>query len=187
MLSTGELSVTYRAMVNLFAKANRKFLEEHRDLISTDVGERTLCGALAQCIWVVKGNRYRRYEADVEYNRNGAEVKTILNGEYIIVPIQCDLILHSRGKMTPDNLIALEMKKEDHATEAEKEKDRNRLKCLTKDPYTDEQLWNYGGKDLKYVCGYTLGVYYEISKGRDSVLIEYYSKGELVKKYRIKL
>jgi hypothetical protein len=58
--------------------------------------------------------------------------KTILDEHMEEVAVTCDLILHSRGEIASrDNLIAIEMKKSDRPRE-EKEKDRVRLRALTK-------------------------------------------------------
>ena len=59
---------------------------------------------------------YVGYYTDVEYNRNQGGIKTIrktIRGQTEeIIPINCDLILHSRGEdIGQDNLIAIEMKK----------------------------------------------------------------------------
>ena len=54
--------------------------------------------------------------------------------------------------MSRDNLIALEMKKST-GRQVDKDKDRNRLECLTKSPKQD--VWSYDGKALpEHVCGY---------------------------------
>lgn len=53
------------------------------------------------------------YFADAEYNRKqNGQIKTIIDENMEEVKVQCDLILHSRGKnVERDNLIAIEMKK----------------------------------------------------------------------------
>lgn len=98
----------------------------------------------------------------VEYNRNvGGTLKTlkktIRGSEEQIVTINCDLIVHSRGQNTfQDNLIALEMKKST-GKQKDKERDRNRLECLTKSPSRD--VWVYGGKVFpENVCGFGAGI-----------------------------
>lgn len=64
---------------------------------------------------IAKDKSFFNYFVDIEYNRNKGSIKTIKkttlgpNGQ--IIPINCDLILHSRGnRLEQDNLIALEMK-----------------------------------------------------------------------------
>lgn len=62
--------------------------------------------------------------------------------------------------------------------QSEKQKDRERLKALTKDSF--DNLWSYDGYTLpKHVCRYGLGVYFEINYRRNFVLIEYYKQGEM--------
>ena len=128
--------------------------------------------------------KFAGYHADVEYNRNKGAIKTIRKtiegSDFEIIPINCDLIVHSRGEIVEqDNLIAIEMKKAT-APRADKEKDRERLIALTKDSFDD--VWSFGGKaHPEHVCRYVLGVYYEIDYKRKSILIEYYRKGRMVK------
>lgn len=105
---------SYEEMVALFEKANKAFLENDVGLLCNDVAERTLCGALMYHLRrsIDGKTEYKGYYADVEYNRNDGRVKTIINDDFSVVKINCDLILHSRGlHPEQDNLIALEMKK----------------------------------------------------------------------------
>lgn len=68
----------------------------------------------------------------------------------------------------------------------DKERDRNRLECLTKSPSQD--VWSYGGKVFpENVCGYGLGVYYEVNFRKKSILVEYYKNGYLYYKHTIEL
>ena len=79
-----------------------------------EIRQRTLCGALKESIDYVKNKTdFFEYHTDVEYNRNkNGRLKTIIDNDLEIVKINCDLILHSRGKCVElDNLIAIEMKK----------------------------------------------------------------------------
>ena len=55
----------------------------------------------------------------------------------------------------------------------EKENDKARLVALTKDSY--DGVWSFDGKTLpEHVCGYDLGIYYEIDSKNCLVYIEYY-------------
>lgn len=176
----------YQKMVDLFECANAAFLKHDKALFANQVSERTLCGALMLHIHdiIARDRKFVGYHADVEYNRNKGAIKTIrktIKGpDFEIIPINCDLIVHSRGEIVEqDNLIAIEMKKTT-APRADKEKDRERLIALTKDSFDD--VWSFGGKALpEHVCRYVLGVYYEIDYKRKSILIEYYRKGRMVK------
>ena len=166
---------TYQEMINLFESVNSTFLAQDNALFANQVSERTLCGALMLHFHdiIARNKKFAGYYVDVEYNRNKGAVKTIrktIKGpDFEIIPINCDLIVHSRGKiLKQDNLIAIEMKKST-ATRACKDKDRERLVALTKDSFDD--VW--------YVCRYLLGVYYEINYKRKTIHIEYYRRGSL--------
>ncbi len=166
----------------IFEKANRRFLEKNPMLFEMKVSERTLCGALMLELYeVLKDTPYASYFVDVEYNRNvGGKLKTMqktyMGPEEQIVTINCDLIVHSRGQIFPqDNLIALEMKKST-GRKSDKESDRIRLKCLTRSP--GETIWSYDGKTFpEHVCGYGLGIYYEVNFRKNCITVEYYKNG----------
>lgn len=172
----------------LFEKANEYFLIYDKELLESEVSERTLCGALMLHLHeVLKDSKYNNYNVDVEYNRNKngrlkTIIKTIEGLDSKIIKINCDLIVHSRGKNTKqDNLIAVEMKKSNRC-EQEKQSDRDRLICLTKE--NDKNTYSDDGETLpKHVCGYILGVYYEINFSRRKILIEYYKQGNCFDKY----
>lgn len=176
----------------IFEKANKSFIRKNAILFETRVSERTLCGALMMELYeVIKDTIYSDYFVDVEYNRNVDGTlktlkKTIRGMDEQIVTINCDLIVHSRGQnVFQDNLIALEMKKST-GRQKDKESDRNRLECLTKSP--EQDVWSYGGKVLpENVCGYGLGIYYEINFRRRNILVEYYKEGYCYHRYEIEL
>lgn len=92
------------------------------------------------------------------------------------------MIIHSRGEDEKnDNLIALEMKKS-YQSEENKNADRERLIALTRSENTND-VWSFDGKTFpRYVCGYKLGIYYEIDLPNRIILIEYYRGGNLVGK-----
>ncbi len=169
---------TYANMVELFEQANRRFLDQEQSLLVSNTSERTLCGALMLHLndLIARDESFSGYHVDVEYNRNDGEIKTILGPEMQIININCDLILHSRGEHPEqDNLIALEMKKSERPS-LEKEKDKNRLIALTKDSFDD--IWSNDGKTFpEHVCGYVLGIYYEINYQRHHIDVEYYRCG----------
>ena len=176
---------TYEEILSLFKAANEKFLAEERLLFDNNVSERTLCGALMLKIhdFIKNNNSYKGYFVDVEYNRNKGNLKTIYKTysgpKNKIIQINCDLILHSRGKnIKQDNLLAIEMKKSNRKKQ-DKKHDRERLEALTKDSFDD--VWANDGCALpEHVCGYGLGVYYEINNKQQKVLLEYYRKGKLI-------
>jgi len=174
-------------LLELFLNANNKFLERDLSLFIDQVNERALCGALSQHLnEVISDSDFSNYYTDTEYNRNEGRVKTIINDEYEVVSINCDLIVHSRGTIiNQDNLIALEMKKStrpDH----EKEKDRKRLIALTKESYDD--VWSNDGTALpEHVCGYLLGIFYEIDLTELIIHLEFYQGGRIFKTKEINL
>lgn len=154
---------TYEQMVDLFERANSLFVENDRDLFVSNINERTLCGALMLHLRNLIRNdpSYIGYYTDVEYNRNQGKIKTLVQRdtfpELKILRINCDLILHSRGRHPEqDNLIAVEMKKSSRP-EREKESDRDRLIALTADSF--DNIWAFDGHSLpEHVCRYVLGV-----------------------------
>lgn len=171
-------------ITELFEKANSKLLLKDKSLFSSNVNERTICGALAAHLYdLIKNNKsYHNYYADVEYNRNDGKIKAIIDENLKIIPINCDLIVHSRGENPEqDNLLAIEMKKSNRP-EREKLKDKNRLIALTRKPY--EGVWVYDGSVFpEYVCDYVLGVYYEINIRANFIMIEYYHQGKMIFQY----
>ncbi|MCM3189377.1 hypothetical protein QNK06_21940 [Bacillus subtilis] len=178
----------YNEMRKLFELANSKYLIEQKELIQSGVSERTLCGQLMLYLNNEKDKTlYRQYYVDIEYNRNiNGRLKTIKDREGEIITINCDLVFHSRGEnLVQDNLIALEMKKS-NGRRSEKEKDRERLKALTRQSF--DNIWSYDGKTLpKHVCRYILGVYYELNISRMEALVEYYQNGELIQNYTLSI
>jgi hypothetical protein len=178
-------------LIALFEKANKNFIQSDLELFNSKVSERTLCGALMIHLYeIIKRSEFSEYKVDVEYNRNKngkvkTHVKTIHGPNDLVVRINCDLIVHSRGSnIEQDNLIALEMKKSNRKQE-EKDNDRTRLEALTKESYDD--IWSFDGKTLpEHVCRYGLGVYYEVNYKEKVILIEYYSTGYKFEEYEIK-
>jgi len=181
-----------KEMEDIFWRANNNFLKKNSMLFETKVAERTLCGALMLELHdVLKNTEYSNYFVDVEYNRNsGGKLKTyrktIKGSSEEVVTINCDLIVHSRGtNCNQDNLIAIEMKKST-ARARNKLKDRERLECLTKKP--EDEVWSYGGEVFpEHVCGYLLGVYYEVNFRQEAILIEFYRRGNMYKSFLVDL
>ena len=174
--------IPYSDIKALFETANQSLLTCDKELFENQVSERTLCGALMLHFHNCMQNDFSKwngYHADVEYNRNKGSIqgfKTIYSSGSVI-RINCDLIIHSRGHITEqDNLIAIEVKKSTRYT-AEKNKDRERLIVLTSSPSDDECIDPH--KLPEHVCGYALGVYYEINYSHHRILIEYYRHGEI--------
>lgn len=175
----------YQQIITLFINSSDKFLDSQEDLILSGVSERNLCGALMTIIRSELDNtELENYHADIEYNRNfDGKIKTIINNNMEVVNITCDLIIHSRGENEmQDNLIAIEMKRDTHK-EDDKNSDKIRLKALTKNK-NDTNTYSADGKTFpEHVCGYILGVFYEISMENRNVKIEYYRNGAHVSTY----
>ncbi len=162
----------------VFERSMDLFFEHEVQEVLKGVNERNNCGRMSVYLQqMANEHELSKYFADIEYNRkqNGA-VKTILDGQLKIVSINCDLLLHSRGKnVAEENLIAVEVKKHD-APLSEKEKDRERLRALTKESY--DGIWSNDGITLpEHVCGYMLGVFMEINRVRRICKFEYYRRG----------
>ena len=176
----------YLILKTIFNNANRTFLKTDRSLIDDDVAERTLCGALKSHLEKeLSFAKIKGYYVDVEYNRNYGQVKTILDDNFEVVSIQCDLIVHSRGNnIKQDNLLAIEMKKS-YRDQFSKDLDRMRLRALTKSTY-DNDIWAYDGESFpERVCRYILGVFYEVDHGNQIIYLEYYRKGKMISKNKI--
>lgn len=185
-----KMNIQRTELERLFEKANKQFLKKNTMLFEVKVSERTLCGALMlELNDVISSTKFSKYFVDVEFNRNvGGKLKTLKKSikgiDEQIVSINCDLIVHSRGQnRVQDNLIALEMKKST-GNKQDKDSDRVRLECLTKNP--EQDVWSYGGKVFpEHVCGYALGIYYEVDFKKQSIFIEYYTSGNKYKEYLI--
>lgn len=171
-----------KILAKIFKEAIDIFFVEELQNILNGVAERNLCGRLA--IYVTnKLNEHGiiGYYADPEYNRKqDGKVKTILDDKMEVIPIQCDLIVHSRGNnIKQDNLIAIEMKKFNRP-EGERLSDRKRLRALTKDSY--DNIWSYDGIALpEHVCGYVYDIYMILDIRTRTCLFEYYQQGNKVR------
>jgi hypothetical protein len=162
-------------LTQIFRSAFDEFLKRERANILNDIAERNLCGRLMIYLERSKDNHgLADYLTDTEYNRKHGEVKTIIDSHLNVLMITCDLILHSRGMLHPDNLIAIEMKKKHHK-KADKDADRERLIALTmhSDVYPI-------GHIPEHVSGYELGLFIELDVAGAQFLIETYRGGEKV-------
>lgn len=175
------MPVAANTIRQIFEVALGRFLMNELQEVLEGVNERANCGRLA--IYLHEAAKEHEipaaYLVDVEYNRKQqGQIKTIMNGNYEVIRVNCDVILHSRGALLDqDNLIAIEMKKVDRP-EDEKQKDRDRLRALTKTSFND--VWN--ADDMtppEHVCGYTLGVFIELNRFAHQCRIEYYQEGAL--------
>lgn len=172
-------------LMQIFIECSETFINSETDLILSGVSERCLCGSFMIILRnALDNSEFEQYFTDIEYNRNfDGQIKTIIDHNAVVTNITCDLIIHSRGKIeNQDNLIAIEMKRDNHP-ESEKTKDRIRLKALTK-PSNDTNTYSADGRTLpQHVCGYIVGVFYEISISNRNISIEYYQNGLLYNSY----
>lgn len=177
---SSKLRIDADILSKVFWAAFEQFLREETGNIANGTSEQNLCGRLAMSL---EGQRrdagIEGYFVDTEYNRNGGQVKTIIGEQSEIVSIRCDIILHSRGQLPhQDNLIVVEMKRSNHP-ESEKQKDRIRLRAMTKATYDD--VWSYDGETLpEHVCGYEIGFYLEVNRFARWFLVETYAAGDQV-------
>jgi hypothetical protein len=170
-----------KILKSAFSKALEKFLLSESRNIESGTSERNLCARLAMHMEAeATSSNITGYYADVEYNRKQeGRVKTILDENMEEVAITCDLILHSRGEsVLEDNLIAIEMKRSTHSTEAT-DSDRRRLRAMTKSSFDD--VWSADGiANPEHVCGYRIGYLLVLNIPQRTVAVEEYAGGEFV-------
>lgn len=166
----------------LFFASLNDFFESETTNIQAGIAERNLCSRLAM-ILEPKAHAVglREYFADAEYNRNQGRVKTILDRNAVVVRINCDLLLHSRGNLDTDNLIAVEMKKAERPAREEDE-DCERLRIMTKPNYDDVIVLD-GDIEPQHVCGYILGYFLWIDAETRTYRLKEFSNGELVSEH----
>ena len=166
-------------LIEIFDKASNIFLNKQKDLIFSGVNERSWYPYLIMYLKeILIEKNICGYNSDSEYNKNLGKLKTVYDDVSLeVIPVVCDIIVHSRGKnLEQDNLICIEMKKSTARKES-KNKDKRRLELLTKDSF--DNVWSFDGKNLpEHVCRYKLGIYYEINIKKKQVYIEYYEKGK---------
>lgn len=168
-------------MKQLLDRALATFFRVEADNIALGTNERNLCGRLAIHLnELLPEFGLNGYYADTEYNRNqDGQVKTILDHREVVVSINCDLILHSRGELVKgDNLIAFEMKKSTRPDQ-EKEDDRNRLRAMTKQSYDGVRSAN-GNTHPEHVCGYVIGAFIELDVNARKYVVELFERGDRV-------
>ena len=174
-------------LLNFFLQANEIFLKKDIELLLLNVSERSWYSRFATYLETLR-KKYHivGYRVDTEYNRSEeGKLKTILDDHtFQIIPITCDIILHSGGKNKyQDNLLCIEMKKST-ASKKEKLEDKKRLSLLTKVSFDD--VWSADGRALpENVCGYVLGLYYEVNVKKRSIYMETYWHGEQMENFTI--
>ena len=178
------MPVDPNAVEMLIERSLDEFFSVEAENIALGTNERNLCGRLAiHLTTLLPEFGLQNYYADTEYNRKqNGRVKTILDHRDVVVTINCDLILHSRGEsIAEDNIIAFEMKKSTRPAR-EKDDDRDRLRAMTKSTYDD--IWSKDGvTHPEHVCGYVRGVFIELDLAARSYSVEKFSAGQPIGGY----
>ena len=162
----------------LFFRANSMMLRRDTSEIRRNVSERCICANLKEMLSYllnIEGNRelFSNYYADVEYNRGDERLIKAANINNEDKPIQCDLIVHSRGQNNSmDNLLCIEMKKMNGKVGY----DRERLCELTRPLFSAKSK----KKGLYSVHGYKLGIFYIYDYITETTKMEFYYRGEKV-------
>jgi hypothetical protein len=142
------------------------YIQDKRN-IDMRVNEMNICSRLGHYL----ENRLREYGllfdgyyVDTEYNRGvyGHKTKYVEYNDGKLHSVRCDLLIHSRGLKTPDNILALEMKKENVDTNVDS--DHDRLENIVKPRTQNTQK--------EAVCDTILGVFLEI--GSSTCKLTYY-------------
>lgn len=171
------MAISQEVMYSLFQGALRRFLVKDAANIRNNISERNLCSRLAMQFENLLSNYdLEAYYADPEYNRKQeGQIKTILSGDMQVIKVTCDLIVHSRGELGRDNLIAIEMAKPDKTAE-QIQSDRLRLMALTKRSFDD--VWSYDGvTHPEHVCGYLLGAFIMVDRTKEVASVEFFEDG----------
>ena len=160
----------------IFKEANAIFLKRKIKSIKLNVAEPNLCSSLSKCLdKVLEEKGIRGYYADANYNRNNYLTKTIIDGNYQIINIECDLIVHSMGEnKIQDNLIAIEMKKSNNPQD--RKENKKRLEIVTKDTYNGEVIYE---EFPRHICRYALGIFYDIDKDNNKLNLDFYQHGKI--------
>ncbi|MGF1792932.1 hypothetical protein L4D21_20250 [Photobacterium profundum] len=164
---------------SLFSESLNDFFSSEAENIEAGIAERNLCSRLAM---IIEPKAHEAgltgYFADTEYNRKNGRVKTMIDQNAVIVRINCDLLLHSRGRLAIDNLIAIEMKKSERPAQEETE-DCERLRILTKPNYDDIVVLE-GDLEEQHVCGYKLGYFLWIDAESRTYRLKEFSNGNFI-------
>lgn len=157
-------------LIGIFEKSKEKFLKEEKEIIGIDINERTLSARLMFHLQTLLledelyREKYKSYSVDCEYNRMNKDMKKIIQEDNVVNLIYPDIILHRRN--SNNNLMAIEMKKICSNDNEAKNKDRIKLKALTKN-------------NKKINFHYTLGVYFEVdTTGNNNHIIEFFVDGK---------
>ena len=92
---------TYNQLKEMFLASNQAFIRDDKDLLDSQVSERSLCGALMLHLnrLMLRSEDFEGYYTDVEYNRNRGNIKTIkktIRGQEEQMPEICKYLGISR-------------------------------------------------------------------------------------------
>lgn len=94
------MTLLQERLLAFFNEGKTTFFQRERENILSGVSERNLCGRLAIYLEaLLQVYNLQDYFCDTEYNRKReGKIKTILDDNFQVVSINCDLIVHSRGR-----------------------------------------------------------------------------------------
>lgn len=131
-----------------------RIYNEDGDLFQRNNYEVTISSKLAQYLFL----EFPKYDVDCEYNKHINGIKEAdINGE--LREIRPDILIHRRGT-DKDNLVAIEIKKEQNS--ASRDPDYSKLKSLTLET-----------KDYKY----KLGVFIDFAQDYSTKKIKFFENG----------
>lgn len=115
--------------------AIKELMQRHRTLLELDVNERAISHKFAEIL----GKQFCDYDVDCEYNRHHNEVKRVKfqcksDNPKNVLP---DIIIHQRNT-DDNNLLVIEIKKEQNSNSQDGEHDRNKLRTFLRPPYNYE-------------------------------------------------
>lgn len=161
--------ILQRALVMFFKKEQRN--------LELDVYE--ICHAHRLAIYIEQQIRmydiihctalFKDYSVDIEFNRTKGRNPKILHTDDEKRKIRCDILLHSKGQTTPENLLAIELKKGN--SKNRECKDKKELKHMVK-PRQD-------GDPDNAIRGTILGVFLRIYEDRYSGTKYWYENGDV--------
>lgn len=162
-------------IIKIFKRGLKDLLETDKRVIDLDVSEQCICARLAFHMEnhlrsydkEHSSSMFEGYYVDVEFNRMFGEQPKYVCYDGDRHSVRCDLLIHSRGLESQDNLLWLEMKKE--SNKFQNESDRKRVQSVTKREAGNED----------FVNNTLLGIYLTLNKS--SFNVEYYENEEFWK------
>lgn len=168
-------------IIKIFKRGLKDLLETDKRVIDLDVSEQCICARLAFHMEnhlrsydkEHSSSMFEGYYVDVEFNRMFGEQPKYVCYDGDRHSVRADLLIHSRGLKSQDNLLWLEMKKESNKNN--NESDRKRVASVTQKDVNDKESVN----------NTSLGIYLTIETS--SFKVEYYREGKRYKEENIKV